>query len=97
MNAQDHKPDTEEITWVRFGNCDINDVVRNPLYKGENSPGAGLVVLLGYTHGIAVWYLMAGQEARELYSTRTTHKCRTALVLPTPIGKNNVSQPESKL
>ena len=53
--------------------------------KGEQPLSAGLVVLIGYSHGLAVWYLMAGQEARELYSTRTNHKCRTALVLPTPI------------
>lgn len=33
VNPQDHKPDTEEITWVRFANCDLNDVVRNPLFK----------------------------------------------------------------
>lgn len=85
VNPQDHKPDTEEITWVRFANCDLNDVVRNPLFKGEQPLSAGLVVLIGYSHGLAVWYLMAGQEARELYSTRTNHKCRTALVLPTPI------------
>ena len=65
--------------------------MRSPLFKGENSPGVGLVVLLGYAHGMAVWYLMPGQEARELYSTRTNHKCRTALILPTSLSQRAVS------
>ena len=84
---------------MRFCQCDLNDVVRNPIYNSskthssENSSGAGLVLLLGYTHGIAVWHLMANTEARELYSSRSVGTCRTAVILPTPSDHRKINRP----
>ena len=93
MNQSEGRPETEEVCWVRFCQCDLNDVVRNPIYKSDTSTGAGLVLILGYTHGIAVWHLMANTEARELYSSRSVGTCRTAMILPTPAEHRKINRP----
>ena len=84
VNNGEIKSDGEEINWVRFCKCDLNDQIRNPIFKNENYE-AGLIMLLGYNTGIQVWFLQGTNEARELLSVRNGLKCRTAVVLPTPL------------
>ena len=84
VNNGEIKSDGEDINWVRFCKCDLNDQIRNPIFKNENYE-PGLIMLLGYNTGIQVWFLQGTNEARELLSVRNGLKCRTAVVLPTPL------------
>jgi len=83
VNNGEIKHEGEEVIWVRFCACDLNDQLRNPVF--QSAPfDPGLIALLGYNTGFQAWHLQGGSEARELISIRNGLKCRTALVLPTP-------------
>ena len=111
VNNGEVKQEGEEINWVRFCKCDLNDKIRNPIFHAEKNGTngqaqngttqyePGLIMLLGYNTGIQAWYLQGTNEAREVLSIRNGLKCRTALILPTPAnddGKQVISSTQSR-
>ena len=104
MNNGEVKQEGEEINWVRFCKCDLNDKIRNPIFhaekngtNGQAQNGStqyepGLIMLLGYNTGIQAWYLQGTNEAREVLSIRNGLKCRTALILPTPANNDQTGK-----
>ena len=104
MNNGEVKQEGEEINWVRFCKCDLNDKIRNPIFhaekngtNGQAQNGStqyepGLIMLLGYNTGIQAWYLQGTNEAREVLSIRNGLKCRTALILPTPANDDQTGK-----
>lgn len=83
VNNGEIKQEGEEVIWVRFCKCDLNDQLRNPVFQAAPFD-PGLIALLGYNTGFQAWHLQGGSESRELISIRNGLKCRTAIVLPTP-------------
>ena len=104
VNNGEVKQEGEEINWVRFCKCDLNDKIRNPIFhaekngtNGQAQNGStqyepGLIMLLGYNTGIQAWYLQGTNEAREVLSIRNGLKCRTALILPTPANDDQTGK-----
>lgn len=104
VNNGEVKHEGEDINWVRFCKCDLNDKIRNPIFhaekngtNGQAQNGStqyepGLILLLGYNTGIQAWYLQGTNEAREVLSIRNGLKCRTALILPTPANDQTGKQ-----
>ncbi|GFO44328.1 hypothetical protein PoB_007083300 [Plakobranchus ocellatus] len=73
----------EKITWIRFEDCDVTDLLSNPNLRGIEQKGRPLVVVLGYKDGVQIWIVCHGGEALEVLSLRQGPVTCLRL-LPTP-------------
>ncbi|CAG5121641.1 unnamed protein product, partial [Candidula unifasciata] len=82
--------DKEKITWIRFENCDVNDLQSNPNLQGMDQKTQPLVAVLGYADGVQVWLITFSfttahsvSEALEVLSLRQ-NPVSCLRILPTP-------------
>ncbi|KAH3885460.1 BCAS3 microtubule associated cell migration factor-like isoform X2 [Dreissena polymorpha] len=75
--------DREKIQWVKFENCDINDVSKNPDMFRSDTKGLPLLLILGYSNGVQIWHITTNGEAQEVLSLRQG-PVRVCRVLPNP-------------
>ncbi|RUS68770.1 hypothetical protein EGW08_023469, partial [Elysia chlorotica] len=54
-SASPKNVEKEKVTWIRFLDCDVNDLLSNPNLRGIEQKGRPLVVALGYKDGVQVW------------------------------------------
>ncbi|GFR86101.1 breast carcinoma-amplified sequence 3-like protein [Elysia marginata] len=73
----------EKITWIRFLDCDVNDLLANPNLRGIEQKGRPLVVALGYVDGVQIWLVCHSGEAQEVVSLRQG-PVTCLRILPTP-------------
>ncbi|KAL4223089.1 Breast carcinoma amplified sequence 3 [Mactra antiquata] len=75
--------DKEKIQWVRFENCDCNDVAKNPDMFRSDTKGLPLLLILGYSNGVQIWNITTNGEAQEVLSMRQG-PVRICRILPNP-------------
>ncbi|XP_060579314.1 BCAS3 microtubule associated cell migration factor-like [Ruditapes philippinarum] len=75
--------DREKIQWVRFENCDCNDVAKNPDMFRSDTKGLPLLLILGYSNGVQIWHVTPNGEAQEVLSMRQG-PVRICRILPNP-------------
>lgn len=75
--------DKEKIQWVRFENCDVNDIAKNPDLFKSDTKGLPLLLILGYSNGVQIWHVTPNGEAQEIMSVRQG-PVRILRVLPNP-------------
>ncbi|CAL1548389.1 unnamed protein product, partial [Lymnaea stagnalis] len=75
--------DKEKVTWIRFEQCDVNDVTSNPNLQGIEVKALPLLAVLGYADGVQVWQIMHSGEAVEVLSLRQG-PVSVLRILPTP-------------
>ncbi|XP_076452638.1 BCAS3 microtubule associated cell migration factor-like [Babylonia areolata] len=62
--------DREKVLWVKFEQCDVNDICSNPNLSGHDEKGNPLLLVLGYSNGIQIWHVTHQGEALEVLSLR---------------------------
>ncbi|KAL3858527.1 hypothetical protein ACJMK2_013112 [Sinanodonta woodiana] len=75
--------DKEKIQWVRFEQCDPNDIGKNPDVKYADSDGLPIVLVLGYINGVQIWHITPKGEAQEVLSLRQG-PVKILRILPSP-------------
>ncbi|KAK0054201.1 breast carcinoma-amplified sequence 3 isoform X1, partial [Biomphalaria pfeifferi] len=75
--------DKEKVSWIRFEQCDVNDLNSNPNLRGLEQKAVPLVAILGYPDGVHVWLVMHSGEAVEVFSLRQS-PVSCFRILPTP-------------
>ncbi|XP_070204277.1 BCAS3 microtubule associated cell migration factor-like isoform X3 [Littorina saxatilis] len=73
----------EKVLWVKFEECDVNDICSNPNLRGHEERGPPLLLVLGYGNGVQMWHITHQGEALEVLSLRQG-PISYIRVLPTP-------------